>query len=174
MPCFANHSPSVRGSDAEPAAKPPPWKTTSTGRFSPAARAVVHTFRYRQSSPMPASRETSGSPNIVPCMQRVPQVSALRVPVQGATGWGAFQRSGPTGGAAKGTPRKTRTDGSVPTVPSSVPPVTFTRSAADSAVAESSAAAVQAVRGIMARSLSLTVIVHASAARREPAALRGA
>src|SRR5258708_21323496 len=62
-------------------------------------------------------------------MQRVPQ-SPLRTPVQGGTGCGAFHRSAPTGGAAKGTPSKRRTEGSVPTVPSRIPPSTLTLSAA--------------------------------------------
>src|SRR6266545_2840661 len=62
-------------------------------------------------------------------MQRVPQ-SPLRTPVQGGTGCGAFHRSAPTGGAAKGTPLKRRTERSVPTVPSRIPPSTLTLSAA--------------------------------------------
>src|ERR1017187_336779 len=41
---------------------------------------------------------------ISPCMQRGPNFTALRTPFQAGTGWGAFQRNGPTGGAAKGMP----------------------------------------------------------------------
>src|ERR1019366_8282778 len=37
-------------------------------------------------------------------MQRGPNFTALRTPFQAGTGWGAFQRNGPTGGAAKGMP----------------------------------------------------------------------
>src|SRR5262245_56474344 len=65
-----------------------------------------------------------------PWTHRVPHSFAGRTPFHGVAGWGAFQRRSPTGGAAKGTPLKRRTDGSVPTVPSRTPPVTVTWSAA--------------------------------------------
>jgi hypothetical protein len=39
------------------------------------------------------------------CIQAGFHQVVLRGVLQGWGGWGAFQRSGPTGGAAKGTPR---------------------------------------------------------------------
>src|SRR6202000_642561 len=41
-------------------------------------------------------------------MQREPKLVAWRTPCHLAAGCGAFQRRGPTGGAAKGIPRKSR------------------------------------------------------------------
>src|SRR5258705_50596 len=40
MPCRANHSPSVRGSEPEPAANPPPWNTTRTATISNLLRSI--------------------------------------------------------------------------------------------------------------------------------------
>ena len=42
------------------------------------------------------------------CMQRAPNSVALRMPDQRATGCGSRHRKSPTGGAAKGMPRKIR------------------------------------------------------------------
>src|SRR3954470_14509761 len=63
-------------------------------------------MRYRQSSLMPLLRN-SMSPKIGRCIQAGPNDAAGRTPSQALTGCGAFQRSSPTGGAAKGIPRKT-------------------------------------------------------------------
>lgn len=49
--------------------------------------------------------DTSGSF----CGQTAPKVSASLVPGQGSGGCGSLNLSGPTGGAAYGTPRKTST-----------------------------------------------------------------
>src|ERR1017187_10813019 len=56
-----------------------------------------------------------------PCMQRAPYSEALRTPVQDGGGCGAFQRNGPTGGAAKGMPLNVRTLPSALITPSSTP-----------------------------------------------------
>jgi hypothetical protein len=42
-------------------------------------------------------------------MQRGPNWSALRTPVQSFTGWGSRQRRSPSGGCANGIPLKLRT-----------------------------------------------------------------
>src|ERR1035438_8238442 len=55
------------------------------------------------------------------CMQRAPYPVAWRTPVQAAAGCGAFQRNGPTGGAAYGMPLKVRTLPSALTTPSRTP-----------------------------------------------------
>src|ERR1035438_7639946 len=55
------------------------------------------------------------------CMQRAPYPVAWRTPVQAAAGCGAFQRNGPTGGAAYGMPLKVRTLPSALTTPSKTP-----------------------------------------------------
>jgi hypothetical protein len=68
------------------------------------------------------------SPKTGRCMQRGPNLSALRTPCQLPAGCGGFQRSSPTGGAAKGTPLKLRTPVLLSAAPSSVPPVSLTRS----------------------------------------------
>ncbi len=62
----------------------------------------------------------------VGCMQTSPQWSALSTPVQCATGCGAFQRSGPTGGAPKGMPRNSVTPGAEPGMPETRPSVVCT------------------------------------------------
>ncbi len=56
-------------------------------------------------------------------MQASANASVFLTPVQGATGAGAFQRSSPTGGAAKGIPLKTESPSA--TTPSTSPPVTL-------------------------------------------------
>ena len=55
------------------------------------------------------STETFSRPTPFGCTHTGPNASALRTPSHGATGCGAFQRSGPTGGAPNGMPRNTRT-----------------------------------------------------------------
>ena len=87
------------------------------------------------------------SSKIRPCMQCGPNSVALRTPSHGCTGCGAFQRSSPTGGAAKGMPRKTRTALFSEVVPSTRPD--FVRTGAPVAVAtgrRSTATAVAAAR----------------------------
>src|SRR5262245_33539386 len=60
------------------------------------------------------------------CMHAGANRSAARTPVHGGADSGAFQRSGPTGGAAYGIPLKTRTAASRPATPASWPPETVT------------------------------------------------
>ena len=55
------------------------------------------------------------------CRQAGASSNAHRTPCQGAGDWGGRQRSGPTGGAANGTPRKAVMEGSPTANPSSVP-----------------------------------------------------
>ena len=57
-------------------------------------------------------------------MQALAKLSTLRMPVHGATAAGAFQRSAPTGGAAKGMPLKM--DKPLSYTPLTSPPVTLT------------------------------------------------
>src|SRR5215467_13899109 len=69
------------------------------------------------------------------CTQRGPNSVALRTPLHGFTGCGAFHRNGPTGGAANGIPRKTRTPGDAAAAPSTTPLSVFTRSSASALAA---------------------------------------
>src|ERR1039457_5440942 len=55
------------------------------------------------------------------CMQRAGYSVAFRTPVHAAAGCGAFQRNGPTGGAAYGMPLNVRTLPSALTTPSKTP-----------------------------------------------------
>src|SRR5215831_12261422 len=104
-----------------------------TGRLSPADFALVHTFRYRQSSLRAGSRGGAGAtagagaaPRSPPRAPRpgpprpkpagpdvhgAPNASALRTPSHFAAGCGARHRFSPVGGAANGIPLNTRTDG---------------------------------------------------------------
>src|SRR4051812_11791243 len=77
-------------------------------------------------------------------MQRGPNATVSFTPSHFAGGCGAFQRSGPTGGAAYGMPLNTRTAASVPAAPDTWPASVFTGSviAAEAAVAASRNAAV--------------------------------
>src|SRR5262249_40082497 len=97
--------------------------------------AGVHTFKYRQSSLIGLSARSRKimSEKIGACMQRVPNSVALRTPLQFFTGCGAFQRNSPTGGAANGIPRKTRTPGVPAVAPSTTPFSVRTSSAAATA-----------------------------------------
>ena len=76
--------------------------STITGNLAFVEVVGVQTFRDRQSSLGPASRNTM-SPKIFPCMQRGPNSVAFRTPSHAFAGGGSFQRSAPTGGAAYGT-----------------------------------------------------------------------
>src|SRR5690242_7675181 len=69
------------------------------------------------------------SPKMGACIQRGPKALASRTPCQFLSGCGSFQRSGPTGGWAKGTPRKMRTPELCLPAPSTTPLAVFTRSA---------------------------------------------
>src|SRR5512139_919707 len=92
-----------------------------TGRRSLADSAVVHTFRYRQSSLVGGGVAAFGPPGGPPCVQRGPYSVAGRTPDQCATGCGARQRLLPVGGAANGMPLKARISGLVPAVPATTP-----------------------------------------------------
>src|SRR5262249_27793009 len=105
-PFFARASPSYRGSEPAPEVKPPPYAKTITGRRSEADFAPVQTFKYRQSSLLGGGAAPPRPPP--PCVHLGPNSSAFRTPVQLVTGCGGRQRSGPTGGAAKGIPLNTR------------------------------------------------------------------
>src|SRR5580765_2246036 len=98
-----------------------------TGSFDDDDAAGRQTLSTRQSS---AGGVPSGaaSPGKGSCMQSWPYLSAMRTPDQRGADCGAFQRSSPTGGAAKGTPLKERTLSA--TTPSSSPDSTLTRLAA--------------------------------------------
>src|SRR5579883_579089 len=58
-------------------------------------------------------------------MQAGEKRSAARTTCHGATGCGGFQRSSPTGGAANGIPRYSRTPHPHPGVPETRPPSTL-------------------------------------------------
>ncbi len=81
------------------------------------------------------------------CMQPAPKCVAWRTPAQGFTGWGAFQRRGPTGGAAKGMPLNIESPPE--TSPATIPPVTLAWAipafAGAAARASSASAAIQMV-----------------------------
>src|SRR5262249_58394995 len=62
------------------------------------------------------------------CMQIAENSDALRTPLHFAAGFGARQRRSDTGGAAKGTPLKTRTSGAAPATPERRPCSTRTGS----------------------------------------------
>jgi hypothetical protein len=80
----------------EPVAKPPPWKETNTGFFAPRSVVGVQTFRFRQSSPMPAMSCRSHwiswpySPRMSAwvCGQHWPKPKHSRTPAQDAAGLG--------------------------------------------------------------------------------------
>src|ERR1700676_5473019 len=97
-----------------------------TGRRSEVEAAAVHTFRYRQSSLVGVALPRPPPPP--PCMHRDPKASALRIPSHLATGCGARHRNDPTGGAANGSPLKTRTSALIPDVPDTRPASTRTGS----------------------------------------------
>src|SRR5258705_9882835 len=102
-----------------------------------------------------------------PCIGRGPYSTALRTPVQGVTGCGAFQRSGPTGGAAYGMPLNTRTSALLPAAPDTKPPSVFAGSviAADAAVAAASNVTTLIRRVFMALLPSGCAIVRARRAQ---------
>ncbi|MBP1635329.1 MAG: hypothetical protein H6Q10_1903 [Acidobacteria bacterium] len=117
IPLRANAWPSWRGSEPPPAANPPPWIHTMTGRRSPAL-AGVQTFRLRQSSLL-ASNEMS--PNTLPCTQAGPNAVASFTPCHAAAGCGACHRAA----AAYGTPLNTRMPAAI-AAPCTSPPVVRT------------------------------------------------
>src|SRR4029453_12385210 len=93
----------------------PPCTNTTTGRGVADAAAGCQTFRYRQSSeptvwasavPMVASYLLlkPGPYRRPDCTQAFANSRALRGEVHGAGSAGAFQRSSPVGGLAKGMP----------------------------------------------------------------------
>src|SRR3954471_12604510 len=100
-----------------------------TGNFAAPEAAAVQTLIYRQSSLVGGGGGAPARPPPPPpCMQRGPKTSALRTPSHFAAGCGAFQRSGPTGGAAYGMPLNTRTSGLLPPTPETSPASVFTGS----------------------------------------------
>src|SRR5690606_34669814 len=94
----------------------------------------VQTFRYRQSSltsPWCMNSSVQGGRDpATSWMQPAGKSSAERTSCQGSGGCGGAQRSEPTGGAAYGIPLYTRTDGSIPVLPSTSPSCTRTASPA--------------------------------------------
>src|SRR5215831_16792462 len=107
-PSRLNERPSYQGLTGEPAAKPPPWIQTMTGRRRPGSPgAGVKTLTFSVSSP-----GTHGSGNLGsrPSSRRwgvAPGWVASRTPLHGCGGCGAANRRTPTGAAAYGIPRKT-------------------------------------------------------------------
>src|SRR5258706_6740231 len=104
-PLRASASPSYSGTEPAPSVNAPPKNHTMTGRFSLAAAAPVHTFRYKQSS-LACGEPSMTAMLSLPCpagwMQTSPNLLALRTPFHFGTGCGACQRNAPTGGAANG------------------------------------------------------------------------
>jgi hypothetical protein len=88
---------------AVPSTLPPPWIHTITA--ARCATGGAHTLRYRQSS------ESSGwgAPWLAACGQRKLNAAASSAPSYAAGGCGGAQRQRPSGGAAYGTPRNSRT-----------------------------------------------------------------
>src|SRR5688572_14260075 len=132
-PLRASASPSYCGWDPAPDLSDPPYDHTMTGLRSEADAAAVQTFRYRQSSL--TSRAVPW-----PCMHRGPNDEASRTSLHDWTGCGGRHLSGPTGGAANGTPLKTRTSGVEPPVPAMRPASrrtgSWTAAEADTATSE--------------------------------------
>src|SRR3954467_3845453 len=102
------------------------------------------TFAYRQSSDgaVPSGAASLGKGS---CMQSWPYSVAWRTPLHDAAGCGARQRSGPTGGAAKGMPFQLAPP--PPTAPASLPvSMTATGPACVAAMAGAPRARVAAMR----------------------------
>src|SRR4051812_35648997 len=120
------------------------------GRFPLGDAADGQTVVYRQSSVVREGGGAPARPPPPPFTQRRPDATAVFTPSHFAGGCGAFQRSGPTGGAANGMPLNTRTAASLPGAPDTMPESSFTGSviAADAAVATNSTAAVMIRRFI--------------------------
>ena len=106
-PRAASRAPLYQGTEPLPLTNAPPWIQNSTGRAASSA-AGVNTLRYKQSSsvgmllPLPprnASIPPSDWTELARCFVQ------SSTPSHAATGDGALKRSGPTGGAAYGTPR---------------------------------------------------------------------
>src|SRR5580658_4882752 len=101
-PFFASASPSNAGDAPLPLVYPPGYAQTSTGLFSDADCAAVHTFRYRQSSlPDAPPAPPFGAPPFAapprapplpppPCTHSEPNLSAVSTPSQRVTGCGGF------------------------------------------------------------------------------------
>src|SRR4051812_47630324 len=96
----ANESPRYHGVDPEPVTKAPPWIQTITGR-RPLSAPGVQTFRVRQSSLISCSCAASiPSSGDASWDATGPNAVASRTPDHAVAGWGALNRSGPTGGDA--------------------------------------------------------------------------
>src|SRR3954469_9213630 len=79
-------------------------------------------FKYRQSSLIAVAERSppyggNAPPPACRCMQLAENLSAARTPCQFPGGCGGRKRKSPTGGAANGTPLKTRTSTNAPEVP---------------------------------------------------------
>src|ERR1700683_2864461 len=92
-----------------------------TGCLALAEPAAGQTLRKRQSSLIFGGVAVGFAPRKAACMHIAPNSSAFRTPSQGTAGCGSRQRSFPTGGAAYGMPRKTRTEPSDPPTPETKP-----------------------------------------------------
>src|SRR5580692_1361626 len=83
-PFFASASPSNAGEAPLPCVYPPGYAHTSTGRFSDADCAAVHTFRYRQSSlpegPPPLAPPGAAPPFGAPPFAAAPALGAPPLP----------------------------------------------------------------------------------------------
>ena len=84
--------------------KPPPWIQTKTG-YGPLP-AGAQMLRYKQSS-------LRATPASAFCMASAANFVASCTPEEDVSATGGRKRSLPTGGSAKGMPRKTRTPCSV-------------------------------------------------------------
>src|SRR5262245_16745173 len=92
----------------DPLIKAPPWRNTSTGRFTATPTEVVQMLSVRQSS-SPMVRCKSGL-FMSTCTHIAPYSVALRIREPHASGGsGGAQRRDPTGGFANGTPLYTQT-----------------------------------------------------------------
>ncbi len=104
-PREASADPSKMGSIAEPIVNPPPWIHTITGSGAAAAPVLLlgtNTFRYRQSSEVVAGQVALGIMQVWTHPGLSSEGSGI---VQASGGEGGANRSGPTGGAAYGTPK---------------------------------------------------------------------
>src|SRR4051812_38416268 len=122
-PRLARLAPFCTGTAAVPLSIAPPWIHTMTGRRF--AFRGAQTFRYKQSSLFGLVIQ------VAVCEHAGAKARTVLMPFHGATGCGLRQRSSPSGGAAKGTPKYSSSAPSCD--PETRPPVTLTGDVAGAA-----------------------------------------
>src|SRR5664279_779192 len=118
------------GTPLPPEVREPPYIQTNTGFFAPADFAPVQTFKYRQSSLIGSLGIKNSSVHILTgtglfCIGLGSNTSHVFMPAHGFMAFGAFHRSSPMGGKAKGMPLKDKIP-DLPLTPLTIPSVVFT------------------------------------------------